>query len=269
MEGHSGEMRRTIYFAAALLVLTATACQSDEPPAPTATAEPLEQTAARWLVEENHDAIQVGDVLVTAEWQEREKTEDPEEADSMLEDRVALSVWDPADMDAPIQVLTKNTEGRGYAWTVDANFDGLPDLCWRYRWGNQPTYSYLWLWDPEAMQFVKEPVFAEISMPEADSVTGVISGWARSSGAGTGLTTFYRWIDGRLTCVRRIEAELNAESEYTTLLLTVEDWMDGALTEVYREEFPEHNGYFGNFFEVRQQWENLDYHGATENAQES
>ena len=45
--------------------------------------------------------------------------------------------------------------------------------------------------------------------------------------------------------------------------------MDGALTEVYREEFPEHNGYFGNFFEVRQQWENLDYHGATENAQES
>ena len=40
------------------------------------------------------------------------------------------------------------------------------------------------------------------------------------SGAGTGLTTFYRWIDGQLTCVRRIEAELNAESEYTTLLRT-------------------------------------------------
>lgn len=269
MEGHSGDMRRAIYFAAALLVLTATACQSDEPPAPTATAEPLEQTAARWLVEDNHDTVQVGKVWVTAEWQEHEKTEDSEGVDSILGYRVTLSVWNPENMDAPIQVLTKNTEGCGCAWTVDANFDGWEDLCWQYFLGNQPTYSYLWLWDPEQGQFVEEPVFAEISMPEVNSATGVISGWARSSGAGTGLTTFYRWIDGRLTCVRRIEAELNAESEYTTLLLTVEDWMDGALTEVYREEFPEHNGYFGNFFEVRQQWENLDYHGATENAQES
>lgn len=264
-------MKRAIYLSVALLALTLTACRGGEPntptpavetPSPAVTAEPAEQTAARWLAENNHEAIQVGEVWVTAEWREREEAGDPAEADFMLGDQVTLSVWDPADMDAPIQVLTKNTEGRGYAWTVDANFDGVPDLCWRYRWGNQPTYSYLWLWDPEAMQFVEEPVFAEISMPEADSVTGIISGWARSSGAGTGLTTFYRWIDGRLTCIRRIEAELTAESEGHALLLTVEDRIDGTLTEVYRETFPEQDGYFGNWYEIRERWEDLDYHGA-------
>lgn len=261
MKKRPGYLR--LFFPALGLLLALTACAfagdapPSAPPVPTpapAPAEPPEQIAVRWLSEENHDAIQVGvlpGVWVSAEYREAE-TEDGFE--------VTLSVWDPERMDRPIQTITKSTQDRGFLWTADANFDGMDDLCWRCRWGNQPTYSYLWIWDEVEGRFIEDPAFAEISMPEINREAEQITGWARSSGAGTGLSTIHRWIGGGLTCVRRIEAAFTADSDYRNVLLTVEDWNGITLAQVYRQEFPEGDG---SFFAVREKWENLDYHGET------
>ena len=46
----------------------------------------------------------------------------------------------------------------------------------------------------------------------------------------------------------------------TPMVVTVEDRVDGELTEVFRKEFPA--GSDGYFIE-RTKWEDLDYHGET------
>ena len=80
-------------------------------------------------------------------------------------------------------------------------------------------------------------------------------GWARDSAA-SGVSTWYRWIDGELTLVRRLEYHYpDQESGYATQLVTVEDLVSGEMTEVYRAVVS---------LEERQidpRWYDLDYHG--------
>ena len=209
---------------AAALALALTGCQAEEPtgtaplppePSPTAGVPlrtPPELPSPEELLEQQpmddtHDAFLVdtggklGTLLVTAELGEQDR--DTEFGDY----HTTLSVWNPGDMDAPLQTMAVLVEDMafGHHEVVDANFDGYVDFSVLYNMGNAARYWYLWVWDEGAGQFVEVPEYREISLPRCNPETEVIDGWARNSGGGDGVTTFHRWEDGKLVCIRRIE----------------------------------------------------------------
>lgn len=232
---------------------TPTETAQEPPETATKTAQELleEQT-----VDDTHDAFlvdtggELGTLLVTAE--RAENTSGGFDA--------ALSVWNPSDTSDPIQTL--QFEGL-LSWeqglihrVVDANFDGSQDFGCMYAMGTQAELWHYWIWHEDLGQFVEEPEFLELSSPTFDSENQVISGWNRNSAADDGVSTFHKWIDGQLVCVRRITVLAGDFSE--PFVLTVEDRLDGALEQVYQTQFP-----FGDtgYLDERAKWENLDYHG--------
>ena len=232
-EKKRGPWGRTACCAAALCLLLP-ACGGETPmdsgaPEP---AAPGARDAVRWLAEEGHWAFSVGEHWVTAE----RLGPDGTPAEDGEADTAALSVWDPEDLSAPVQTMTKPSGVFGLYDVTDANFDGMPDFGWTYVMGNQPNYWYYWIWDQEQGQFVEEPAFQEISAPRFDPETETVSGWARSSGAGTGVSTIHRWTNGRLALARRITAENDAE--FAAVTLTVEEPVESVLTEVFRRDYP-------------------------------
>ena len=241
-----------------------------EEPAPTAgPSDPLEELLAQQPIDDGHDAFLVhtggrlGTLLVTAELGEREQDLE------LREIPLYLTVWNPADMREAIQEM-ESTVFNVFHWRaeVDANFDGYMDFSYTYAMGNQPCYAHLWIWDEDAGQFVEVPEYAEISTPYCDPETEVIDGWARYSGGGDGLTTFHRWEDGKLVCVRRIETGYDDENRviinevsHFPSWIRVEDRIDGELTQVYYRYYAADEG--TDFFPERMKWEHLDYHGET------
>ena len=242
-------------------------------PSESAQSTPEELLAGQ-TVDDTHDAFLVdtggtlGTLLVTAELGERGPNPNPEW--ESWEYPVYLSIWNPADMGQPIQKL------EGTAWDVDwnaydrheeldANFDGYMDFSVLNSMGNGASSWYLWVWDEGAGQFVEVPEYREISLPRCNPETGVIDGWARNSGAGDGVTTFHRWEDGKLVCVRRIETwwepdeAIRTEEEITVfpMHLKVEDRIDGELTQVHYQYFSPGE----SFASEQEKWESLDYHG--------
>ena len=124
------------------------------------------------------------------------------------------------------------------------------------------------MWDEGAGQFVEVPEYREISLPRRNPETEIIDGWARNSGGGDGVTTFHRWENGKLVCVRRIETgydyengvvefEMGNEVTHFPSWIKVEDRVGGELAEVYYKEFPPKE----DFFDEQAKWEHLDYHG--------
>ena len=238
--------------SAALLLGGLCACAAPEAePTPTPeAADTSEQTAIRWLSDEKHRAFQVGDFWVTL--------------DHVEEEQSRIRVWDPADLSAPLQTLEQTLETPyffGLSEVTDANFDGYPDFGCLYFMGNQPTYWNYWLWDPEAGQFVEEPALAEVCSPEFDSAEQVVRSYMRGGFAGlVGTHTFYRWEDGHLVCVRRTDSQVlpGETSDQDRVLLTVEDRVNGALTEVVRQEYDMDSR---GWFPVEEAWQDLNYHG--------
>ena len=227
--------------------------------------QPIDETRDAFLVDTGG---KLGTLLVTVELGERGPNPNPEW--ESWEYPVYLSVWKPADMSQPIQKL------EGTAWDVDwnaydrheeldANFDGYMDFSVLNSMGNGASSWYLWVWDEGAGQFVEVPEYREISLPRCNPETGVIDGWARNSGAGDGVTTFHRWEDGKLVCVRRIETwwepdeAIRTEEEITVfpMHLKVEDRIDGELTQVHYQYFSPGE----SFASEQEKWESLDYHG--------
>lgn len=269
--------KRTCALAAALL-LALSGCGAQSGPVPLLECAPApsgpvsappeklspEELLTRQPTDDTHDAFLVdtggklGTLLVTVEMGERDE--------ELWESPLSFAVWDPADMSGPIQRMEKMTFNVfDRHEDLDANFDGFGDFSYTYAMGNQPSYSYLWIWDEDTAQFVEVPEYAGISGPRCDPETEIIDGWARSSGAGDGVTTFHRWEDGELVCIRRIETWWEAtdmvipETEGTVFIygIKVEDRIDGELTQVYYEELPPGE----DFFDERAKWERLDYHG--------
>ena len=103
---------------------------------------------------------------------------------------------------------------------------------------------------------MEEPAYAELANPFCDPEKQVISSTCRT-GADSRVDAFYRWIDGSLTLVRRIEIH---QPQGNMQLVTVEDLTDGQIEEVYHEELdlttmkeidPRVDG----------KWYDLDHHG--------
>ena len=229
-------------------------------PTPTPTEEPAE-TLWGFPIDDAHDAFEVdtggrlGTVLVTVELTD----------ESLRDERVLrLQVWTQDDLCEPIQKLDSYTFN-AFHWSdvVDANFDGYMDFGYMHAMGNQPCYWHYWIWDEDEGQFVAEPEFDQISEPQFDAETGIISGWARSSAAGDGVSTFHKWENGKLVCVRRIDA---FSPWWDTTTLCVKDRVNGELKEVYYKEYPwedvkDETEETRSWMRERAKWEDLDYHG--------
>ena len=251
-----------------LSAVVSTPLEDTPAPAPSRPAQPTpEELLAQHPIDGTHDAFLVdtggrlGTLLVTAEKGERiPKSE-------LGDFAVTLSVWNPRNMEIPLQTMETEVEDWcfGRHETVDANFDGHMDFSVLCFMGNQPNYWYLWVWDEEAGQFTEVPEYTEISSPRCNPETEVIDGWERYSPDGDGVTTFHRWEDGKLVCVRRIEVwwepdeAIRTEEEITVfpMHLKVEDRIDGELTQVYYQYFSPGE----SFSSEQEKWENLDYHG--------
>lgn len=277
--------KRTCAAFAAALLLALSGCGAESGPAPLLERAPApsapvsappeklapEELLARQPMDDTHDAFLVdtggrlGTLLVTVEMGERGPDPDPEW--ELWEDPVCLSVWDPGDMGGPMQRMDAVIDGLifGAHETVDANFDGHMDFSVLCNRGNGAGYWYLWVWDEEAERFVEVPEYREISFPRCDPETEIVGGWARSSGAGDGVTTFHRWEEGKLVCVRRIEMWWEPDEGIMTeeeiavfpMHITVEDRVDGKLSEVYAGAVAPGEDYLLE----RAKWEDLDYHG--------
>ena len=212
----------------------------------------------RQPIDDTHDFFTVptggrlGTVVVTVELGEKS---DP---DVFGPSPLTLSIWNPDDLTAPIQVIQSETDGVfHHSRVVDANFDGHMDFGYMYAMGNQPCYSHYWIWSEEQGQFVAEPEFDQISCPVFDPETGIIDGYARGGAAGlAGTHTLHRWIDGVLTCVRRVQTYPEGGAH---VVLTVEEPADGTLTEVFRKTGEIADD--GEIFDEVLKWLDPDYHG--------
>ena len=259
---------KTAFILAAVLAgsLLAGCRQAEQPPAEGPEPMTAQELLAEQPVDETHDAFLVdtggrlGTLLVTAELGAQDLSNELAGFD------ITISVWNPQSMDAPLQTMGAEVWEMvfGHHNVIDANFDGHQDFGYQYTMGVQSEGWYYWIWDEDLGQFVEVPEFRNISSPTFDAERQVISGRNRNSAAGDGLSTFHRWLDGELVCVREIH--VYSDSFETPFILTVRDRIGGELTEVYRTEFPP---FSDGYFAERVKWENLEYHGEPETAQES
>ena len=254
-------------FFLALICCALCACQTDN--ALSQTTQPqksLQQLLEEQPIDDTHDAFlidtggELGTLLVAAELAMENK-------DEFGTRDITFSVWNPADMEQPIQIFSEEFMmgvAPEFHHVVDVNFDGFQDFGYLFFLGNQPNYCHYWLWDEEYGQFKYCASLSEISQAVFDPERQVVTGWARSSGAGDGVTTFHRWEDGELVCVRRVESFSPWEEPS---VVCVQDRIDGELQQVYREEFPwlgeEPEGQEA-WRQAQHRWCDLDYHGEVE-----
>lgn len=175
-----------------------------ETPAP--TPAPAESQDPFWgfPVDDEHDAFEVdtkgklGMVLVTVE-----KTGGSAYDGATL---CRFSVWEKENQTTPIQQMELHLWNTfGGANVVDANFDGHPDFTYRLTLTAKSAMASLWIWDEEAGQFVEEPEYANIPNPLVDPDSRSISGVVSYSAAGDREERTYRWEDGHLVCVEKVE----------------------------------------------------------------
>ena len=202
-------------------------------PTPTPTPEPeptSEEVTELWgfPIDDTHDAFEVptggklGTVLVTVELVEVEGTFFEEQH---------FSVWTASDLINPLQSMTAE-DVTCFKWkdVRNANFDGYMDFGYMYAMGNQPAYYHYWIWDEGQGLFVAE--FDQISWPQFDEETGVISGWARSSCC-SGTETYHCWENDKLVCFRKVEYTYPDENFHQEKV--VYERINGELVEVSRE----------------------------------
>lgn len=203
-----------------------------ETPAP--TAAPSEEPKELWgfPIDDDHDAFEVptggklGTVLVTVE-----KTRESAYDGATL---CRLSVWTKDDQSAPLQQMELHLWSTfGGANVVDANFDGHMDFTYRLMLSAKSAMASLWLWDEGAGQFVEEPEYANIPNPLVDSESQTISGVVSYSAAGDGEERTYRWEDGHLVCVERVEYTYPDEAGNQEKVTY--ERLDGQLVETSRE----------------------------------
>lgn len=238
----------------ASMCLLLCACQTVKSPRQLLKEQPMDDTHDAFLVDTGGE---LGTLLITAELAEENKSE-------FGIHEITFFVWNPAETEEPIQTFSEESMmgvAPEFHYVADANFDGFQDFGYLFYLGNQPSSCHFWLWNEEQAQFIYCAPLAEISQPGFDADRHVITGWARSSSAGDGVTTFHRWEDGELVCVRRIESYCPWGEP---AIVSVQDRIDGELQQVYYEEFPWTDDEPEGREAWRQEqgaWEDLDYHG--------
>ena len=263
-------MKAVFVFLLCMLLLAG--CQGGEETPPASSPPPEPKTAQELLeeqpIDDTHGAFLVdtggrmGTLLVKTELV-------PYEEPAELRYYLHVSIWDPAAPEEPVQIqeIDWETVHYGEHQIVDVNFDGYSDFTYLFYRGIQVEKYHCMLWDEEQGLFVELPVYTEIPSPHIRPEAQTITGWSRASGAGDGTTPVYQWVDGELVCVRKIEAFQKDWRDYDSpYVLTVEERVDGELTEVYRLEFPAGS----EDYRIEQmKWEDLSYHGEADHQNES
>lgn len=213
-------------------------------------AEATEMPEVVWpLRDDTHDCFTVptggklGTVLVTVE---------------IGEEEFYFSVWTADNLEEPIQTMTVEGPERLRSYRlVDANFDGYMDFCYDYALTVVNSIYEIWVWDEEQGQFVGTGQL--VGGLAVDEETQTISSYIRGGWAGAlGSDTFYRWKNNHLVCIRRVST-VPPEEGNDSVILVVEDWTDGELTEVFRKEYPLSGG---GAFQEAEKWKDLSYHGS-------
>lgn len=202
-------------------------------------------------IDDTHDAFEVptggklGTVLVTGT--------------RGFDDGLHLEIYAADDHLNPIQSIVVEDGMLGWTETVDINFDNYMDFGIMYSMGASNTYWRYWRWNEADGQFEEEPALAELCEPGFDGQTKLISSYVNYNVA-SGVQTYWQWAEDTLVLIRRIEIHRPEwEKEDVTQLLTVEDTINGELTEVYRETFGDPND--GKIYEEAEKWYDLDHHG--------
>ncbi len=146
-------------------------------------------------------------------------------------------------------------------FTEDVNFDGCADFGHGLWLAASCGGSAYYVWDKEQEKFVRDPYGLEkLSMPTFHQESKAIETWNHSGNSY--VKEFYRYLDGTLTCIRRLDNREN-DLDDGTATLTVEDYdvEKGELREVYREENVLIGGVTYADTDEFRRWENLDYHG--------
>lgn len=256
---------------AGLILLAACSAPRAETPIPTPSPTPevtpapehTEEVKELWgfPIDETHDAFEVptggklATVLVTVEM---------ERGDIPPLGSVTLSVWDSSDLSEPIQTIVEEdcwvlSEYEG-EWNevVYANFDGYMDFGIEEERGATATlYWHYWLWNEEEGRFVEEPMLAGQGVYFDKEREIVCYEWSMFDPVQGG-TSYMRWEDDELVTIRRISRDGYYGDEETGRqgMLTVEDNIDGALTEVFQmRAAPD------KILAEAEKWKNIDYHG--------
>ena len=169
-----------------------------------------------------------------------------------------ITVSDGINEDTPYQVIEDYTYGALFQdYTVDdVNFDGYFDFYYVAIRGNANIYYTFWVWSPATEMFMKADEFDKISLPSFDSEAKVIRGFDRSSAA-SNTQTFYKYIDGILTCIRVMD--MGYPDENNCQQLTVQDYIDGRLVEVFNKKTILLNNFSGEIYDEFFKWKDLNY----------
>jgi hypothetical protein len=204
------------------------------------------------------DGIHTFKVMMEAQPFEFEEDEENLFFDSILE----VSVYDINDLSSPVQITEDKTNGsifRDYE-IVDANFDGYMDFSYLYSRGNANYICVFWIWDPETKAFKTSDELNEISMPQFDPDLEVVSGFWRDSAA-SNESRYYKYIGGKLTCVRIME--MGYPDDNDNQILSVQDYRNGHLVEVFHEKalLKGEEGFTGEVYDKFFLWHDLNYCG--------
>lgn len=144
----------------------------------------------------------------------------------------------------------------------DLNFDGYMDFYYLYSQGTHNRYYAYYVWDKETEQFVEDPYgLSELENPTFDPEQKAVVSWYRSSIWG-GKQSYYRYMDGQLTCVRVCGYPYEHGPESATLY--VKDLVDGELKTVFEVTRASDTEFTEAEEEEYLRWHDLDYHGSPE-----
>lgn len=176
--------------------------------------------------------------------------------DKKYDKSLKIVVYKEDNPDVPYQVIDTFTRGTLFKDYIidDVNFDGYSDFYYFSATDSNDLHYTFWLWDTKTEMFLEDDKLADIPFPLFDGKNKIISG--TSSNFGT--QTFYKYIDSVLTCVRIMEL---AQEDENTQMLTVKDYIDGKLVEVFNKKTKLDDSENQMIYEEFRKWENLNYHG--------
>ena len=233
----------------------------DPTPSHTPTSEPEstpEEVTELWgfPIDDTHDAFEVptggklGTVLVTVEMKDEEPVS-------------VVSVWNPFDLEAPIQTIeTEGVTTHCYE-LMDANFDGYMDSVYTWFRGAKNNDSGLYVWDEEQGQFMPKKEFIGDLVIDGEKNRIYIY----TNGAGpSGIAKIFCWESKELFLKRIIDFPYPETLEDGTIQqeIVVEDIVDGEWREVYREAYntpDEVASIMEAYYSGELLWYDLSYHG--------
>lgn len=201
-------------------------------------------------IDNTHDAFLIntrgkkGALLVTVKWKAGQ-------AETDAAARLDFSVWDPADMEKPIQTMEADSDYFHQETIWDVNFDGYPDfsyLAFSSSHGNDCCNT--WRWDEAEGKFVEVPEFRRIHRPELDAEKELIWGTLASLPCTT--YVIYRWQGNELHFLRSISWEY---IDNETKTFCVKDRTDGEWRTLYETSVSGDE-------KIDIRWYDPDYYGA-------